>query len=98
MIGRPPARDKTLGRAARGGRSSFRPCTPSVGLTKRRATAVRQTAGADRGSRPGLERELGPVEVVVLGGVVIDLSQGHRVPEERIPPDREVHPPAQGLI
>lgn len=30
--------------------------------------------------------------VVVLGGVGVDLGQRHRVAEERVPADKEVHP------
>ena len=39
-----------------------------------------------------------PMEVVVQGAVVVDVGQGHRVSEEGVPLDREVHPPVQGVL
>lgn len=54
-----------------------------------------------RRSRSGgttVEGELGAMEVVVLGAVVVDVEYGHRVGEERVPPDGEVHAPSQGLL
>jgi len=39
-----------------------------------------------------------PMEVEMLGRVVVHVEQAHGVGEEGVPPDREVHASAQGLL
>lgn len=38
------------------------------------------------------------MEVEMLGAVVVDVEQGHRVAEERVPVDREVHAARQAQV
>jgi hypothetical protein len=45
-----------------------------------------------------IERELRSVKVEVLGRIVVDVEQAHRVLEEGVPTGREVHCPAQGRL
>jgi hypothetical protein len=49
--------------------------------------------------RAGLvHRELTPVELEVLGAIVIDVEQAHRVGEVGVPADREVHATGQCIV
>ena len=74
---------------------------PDLGLTAHRGVPPAQRVREGRRhltrrarpARPQLvERELCAVEVVVPGTVGVDVSQSHRVGEERVPVDWEVHP------
>ncbi len=55
------------------------------------ASAPSKAARCWVGSASATERELAHVEVDMLRRVVIDIGQGHEVPEERVPVNRVVH-------